>query len=480
MRAAVVMLAALVTAGACGDDGGGEAGGAFVSDERIVYSDGLHNENTAMIALDDRILLVFRGGESGQIGSDRAHLNVYASFDRGATWLKQAEVSANNLPDGRDIRDPSFVRFGGRLFMYAISRLPGGHYRDLLGRAWTVRSESTDGGATWSAPVNTFPEDDVWGFWRFAIRAHGGAETLYATGYNDGDTEVGLFRSDDGEAWEKVATIFEGYDDVPSETELAFFGEDDGTAVAIVRLDNQEILQDGQSAICTSQAPFLTWECGRRVETRFDGPIWLVHAIDGVERHFVFGRKHLPCTRKRTAIYELRGDLTDPASPVAVCEITEVKSSGDTAYTATAPLGGDRFLLAWYSSDVTRDVPWLEGQFTPSDIWMANVDLAQAPDGCAPPPAKAACPAPPLPAGGAAVDASGRYLVTVEPVIWPEQRMLFAAEVAVDLGASTLDVTLQPLDAVTHAPAGESWSASGVALAADGTFAANVANDVAV
>jgi hypothetical protein len=46
------------------------------------------------------------------------------------------------------------------------------------------------------------------------------------------------------------------------------------------------------------------------------------------------------------AVYELRGGLTDPAAPVTLCEIAELPSSGDTAYTAVAPLGGSRQLDA--------------------------------------------------------------------------------------------------------------------------------------
>src|SRR5262245_27041888 len=51
--------------------------GRFVDNQRIVYMDGLHNENTEMIRLGDRIVLVFRGGETGQVGSAKAHINVY-------------------------------------------------------------------------------------------------------------------------------------------------------------------------------------------------------------------------------------------------------------------------------------------------------------------------------------------------------------------------------------------------------------------
>ena len=100
---------------------------SFVANQRIVYSDGLHNENTEMIRFRNRILLVFRGGEEGQVGSSRAHINVYESRDHGRTFALLSEVDASNLPGGRDIRDPKLVEMNGRLFLYAISRVPGFH-----------------------------------------------------------------------------------------------------------------------------------------------------------------------------------------------------------------------------------------------------------------------------------------------------------------------------------------------------------------
>src|SRR5262249_49582018 len=82
-----IALLSIVLAG-CGDDNGSarsSMSGPVATDQRIVYSDGLHNENTEMISLDDRILLIFRGGEEGQIGSSRARINVYATTDGGET-----------------------------------------------------------------------------------------------------------------------------------------------------------------------------------------------------------------------------------------------------------------------------------------------------------------------------------------------------------------------------------------------------------
>ena len=472
LRATVALALALA--------GGGHAAD-FAADQRIVYSDGLHSENTEMTRLGGRILLIFRGGETGQIGSERARIKVFESRNRGRTFSLVSEVNANNLPGGRDIRDPKLVKLGGKLFMYAISRLPGFHYRDAGGQAWLIRAESTDGGRTWTPPARSFQDVDAggvetfWGFWRFTKRLYRDAgkrrRTLYATGYQDFDTAVGLFASDDGVTWEKRSTIISSYDDVPSEAELQFFGRNDETAVALVRLDNQDILADGQTAICTSHDPFDTWECGRRIEQRLDGPTWVVRRTRGHARSFVFARKHLPCTFKRTAIYELRGDLTDPAAPIEVCEIQELKSSGDTAYTSLAPLGRHRSLLAWYSSPVDRELPWFEGISSPSDIWLAEVDFKRAPTGCVHPAPERGCEQPPLPAGTVTFDVSGSHLLTLAPVIWPAQVLSFQADVEVH--GTSIDLALLPLEDGTKLPVGAPWIATNVALSAEGRFTAD-------
>lgn len=390
-------------------------------------------------------------------------------------------MNANTLPGGRDIRDPKLVEMGGSLFLYAISRVPGFHYRDLGGQAWTVRAESADGGRTWTSPVRTYQDIDAtavetfWGFWRYTkrryIKAGKHRRTLFATGYQDFDTAVGLFASDDGITWEKRSTIITSYNDVPSEAELKFFGKNHDTAVALVRLDNQDILAEGQTAICTSHDPFVTWECGRRIEQRLDGPTWVVRRVHGRVRHFVFARKHLPCTFKRTAIYELRGDLTDPGAAIEVCEIQELKSSGDTAYTSLAPLSRNRPLLAWYSNPVDQELPWFQGISSPSDIWLATVDFTRAPAGCVHPPTEHGCEPPPLPADTAPFDVTGAHLLTLAPVIWPAQVLSFRADAQVH--AASLDLTLQPLDEVSKVPVGAPWTATDVAISADGRFTAD-------
>jgi hypothetical protein len=62
MRLASVALV-IILAGA---KESGAAAASFATHQRIVYSDGLHNENTAMIRFHGRILLAFRGGEEAR------------------------------------------------------------------------------------------------------------------------------------------------------------------------------------------------------------------------------------------------------------------------------------------------------------------------------------------------------------------------------------------------------------------------------
>jgi hypothetical protein len=287
---------------------------------------------------------------------------VWRSSDLGDTFEKVAEIF---MPD-RDIRDPKFVIQDGRLVIYACSRIPGGHVRDEGGLAWAVRTETADG-VHWSAPVRIY--DEKWCFWREVF--HDGL--WYATAYNDGDVQVAFLSSPDGIAWTPVSLIYDSFDDVPTEAELHFYGD---IAVSLVRLDNgATLLDEGHTAICVARKPWTAWDCGRKLDKRLDGPVWFTHR----DREIVIARKHLPETYKRTAVYELHGDLTDPKAAITLEELAELRSAGDTAYVGAALIGGDQYLVSWYSSDLADDPIWLVGMFSPSDIWLAWLDLSKPP-----------------------------------------------------------------------------------------------------
>jgi hypothetical protein len=82
-----------------------------------------------------------------------------------------------------------------------------------------------------------------------------------------------------------------------------------------------------------------------------------------------------PEGRKRTALYELTGDLD--GGDLSIVGRGELPSAGDTAYAGVAPIDRDRFLLTWYSSPVAADPPWILAAFGPTDIWQATLDLSQ-------------------------------------------------------------------------------------------------------
>src|SRR5262249_29434107 len=146
---------------------------------------------------------------------------------------------------------------------------------------------------------------------------------------------------DGGKTFTRLGSVLAAPGQVPSEAELNFLGPDQSVAVSLVRLDNQGLLEDGQTAICVKRGSWLgffgNFDCRRRLEQRLDGPSRIFEAAG---RKFVIARKHLACTRKRTALYELRGDLTDPAAPIQLLEVAELPSNGDTAYAAVSPVPG--------------------------------------------------------------------------------------------------------------------------------------------
>jgi len=110
---------------------------------------------------------------------------------------------------------------------------------------------------------------------------------------------------------------------------------------------------------------------------RLDGPV----AFPWAGRLFVIARKHLrgEGIRKRTALYQLRGDLE--RGPLRIVEHGELPSAGDTSYAGVAPLGGSRFLLSWYSSPLAQDPNRLVGFGGRTDIWTAVIDLSRLPRG---------------------------------------------------------------------------------------------------
>ena len=75
-------LAAVIALAGCSSDpapattasAGPKPTTGLVSNQRIAYSDGLHNENSDLASWNNRTWLVFRGGETSQVGTPKARL----------------------------------------------------------------------------------------------------------------------------------------------------------------------------------------------------------------------------------------------------------------------------------------------------------------------------------------------------------------------------------------------------------------------
>lgn len=425
----------------------------FIRDVAVVYENGdEHAENVELHLLPSKqMLLAFRAGGTGQAETGTARIRIFRFDPLTYAGTLASDVAPAPSDPVRGIRDPKLYEWNGELRLGAISRVAGFPIRDLLADTQTVVATSHDQGSTFDvpAPVELKHTQSPFGFWRYVVRhSFFGGHTIYATGYDDGDLEAAYFGSfDGGKTFVKLGSILNAPAQVPSEAELNFLGEHGEVAVSLVRLDNQGLLEDGQTAVCVKHGSwfgfFGDFDCGRRLEQRLDGPS-RVFEVDG--RTFVVARKHLACTRKRTALYEIRGDLADPRSRIRLFEVAELPSNGDTAYAAVAPIPGKhgQFVVAWYSTPLGADIPWLPAQFGPSWVLAATLDFVKydpsiavkvGPD--------ARCPSQPLPKAARA-DVQGPFLLSVGPTFFPELPAVFLAQASTS--GPKLTLALQAVD----------------------------------
>jgi hypothetical protein len=379
---ALALLAALVSGSTPSD---ADAAGWLRSPQIVVPSDlqnqdcrtGVckHNENTDLTRWKGSIYFVHRTAGSQVLGPNSS-LRVYRSRDDGRTFKLQAIIPA---PIDRDIRDPSFYKVGERLYIKAITRLPGFALRDTGAGSISVETRSKDG-RKWSTPRPIGPEG--WGFWR--VVEHDGV--YYSAAYQDGDLQVVLYRSTDGRNWMAGPPVYGVSADTPLETELVF-SPSGKRMLALVRMDGNDSELFGnqgrlRTKVCWARKPYTTFSCPQELNgVRLDGPV----AFYWGKRLFVIARKHLQGTdfHKRTALYEITGDLE--GGPIGIREWGELPSAGDTSYAGVARLGRARFLATWYSSPVAEDPSWLVGFAGPTDIWQATLDLSRLPKPPPPP-----------------------------------------------------------------------------------------------
>ena len=319
-------------------------------------ADGLHNSNTDLIFWRGSFYLV-HAASPFHMGSKQCRLIVRRAPD-ARTWDKVAELGIA----GEDIRDPKFAAIGDRLFLYALPN------KGLKATPYgTVYSYSADG-TTW-APFETIAQPG-WLFWRPKTRDE---KTWYVPAYWRTHGKSVLLSSADGVNWSVVSQIHDGEGN--DETDLEFLP--DGRMLCTARLevtpDNPQGNRDASTLIAVAPPPYCEWSKTRSRLTRLDGPALFAHAgrVFAVARYQpgrrgAFTQLGSMWSRKRTSLFLVTQNR--------LVHLSDLPSAGDTSYAGTVLREGFLY-VSYYTSDVTRDYPWIVGMLLSSDIRMARISL---------------------------------------------------------------------------------------------------------
>lgn len=324
-----------------------------------VVKDGWHNSNTDMIYWKGAFYLI-HAASPFHFGSPNCHLKLWRSAD-AQHWELLARFSA--APE--DIRDPKFAPIAGKLYLYVLLN------RTFNPEPYTTAFSCSEDGENWTPLHNIQPEG--WLFWRPKSRD---GKTWYVPAYWWEHGESILLRSNDGENWEMVSTIYQG--DRNDETDIEFFP--DGRMLATARLEFSEDYVQGDPQGCTlittATPPYTNWTIGTKSPvTRLDGPC--LFAYNG--KIYAVGRyqpiKDRPFSypgsifsRKRTSLF-----LVEESRLVY---LGDLPSAGDTSYGAVVQKDRELY-IEYYTSPIQKDYPWVIGMLCPSEIRMVCLSLPE-------------------------------------------------------------------------------------------------------
>lgn len=323
-----------------------------VSGIRRAFHDGHHNAFTDLCRFRGRLYLTFRSCPDGHMVHPTSCVIILCSEDAGTTWREVHRFSVRH----RDTRDPHFLIFRDRLFVYTgtwysgETTIPIADYDLNLHLGYAAWS---DDGLKWHSPVML---EGTFGHYIWRAAALG--DRAYLCGRRKPEFEVKargepreveslMLESEDGLIW-RQKTVFQ-----PSTgDETAFLFDEKGRGLAIARHG------EGKAAgLLRASSPAGPWE-------RFDlgipvgGPLLTQWA----GRYVVGGRKTANGTGPKTSLYWLANDR--------LTEFAELPSAGDNSYPGLVPLSDTRALVSWYSSH-EQD----ENGRTFTAIYLAELEL---------------------------------------------------------------------------------------------------------
>ncbi len=322
-----------------------------VTNVRRVFHNGEHNAFTDLIRWKGKFWLTFRSCPDGHMVHPTSKVIVLSSSDT-KEWKEEYNFSVPK----RDVRDPHFLIFKEKLFIYAGTwfsgdgPLPRDEYDLNRHLGYAVWSED---GETWNDPRQL---EGTYGHYIWKAATYDGKAYLcgrrkkaYSSGV--GETKIvqsALLESDDGLIWRFKSLFQENRGD-----ETAFLFEEDGSLLAVSRTSGGEPAQ-----LVRSKTPFSEW-------TRKDFPFYIggPHLAKWGDRYFVGGRRNSKKGPK-TGLFWLVGD--------ELKSFAILPSGGDNSYPGFVALDDKHGVVSWYSSHEKDD----EGK-TITAIYMADLEIEE-------------------------------------------------------------------------------------------------------
>ncbi|HNV00724.1 MAG: hypothetical protein KA191_04830 [Verrucomicrobia bacterium] len=301
-----------------------------VTSVRRVFHNGEHNAFTDLVRFKGRLFLTFRSCPDGHSVHPTASILILASDDDGRQWKQVHRFRVAH----RDTRDPHFLVFQDKLFVYTGTWYSGP--TTLPPKDWDLNlhlgyAAWSQDGVQWHSPIlleGTFGHY-IWRAGAFGGKAYlcGRRKIGFAVGPKGEGREVEslMLESDDGLIWRKRAVFQEIAGD-----ETAFLFEPDGRVLGIGR-------RHGTAQLLRSAPPYKRWD-RLDLDRSIGGPM----LVKWGDRCLVGGRDSTPDRGPKTALWWLVGDRLHPCA--------ELPSGGDNSYSGFVELDGGRALLSYYSS----------------------------------------------------------------------------------------------------------------------------------
>jgi hypothetical protein len=323
-----------------------------VTNVRRVFYNGQHNAFTDLVRFKGSFYLAFRSCPDGHMVHPTSSIIILSSKDT-KQWKQVHQFGVEK----RDTRDPHFLVFKGKLFVYTGTWYSG---------ETTLKSEDYDlnkhlgyaawsqDGVSWHSPImleGTFGHY-IWRADTFGGKAYlcGRRKKNFAVApRGEGPlVESAMLESDDGLIWRYRALFQETRGD-----ETAFLFEPDGSIIAIGRRGSDK------AQLLRSKPPYTMWQ--RKELDRYIGGPLLARWGD---RYVVGGRKNTADRGPRTSMCWLAGDQLH--------EFAELPSGGDCSYPGFVELSPNHAVVSWYSSHEKDS----DGK-TITAIYMADLETVE-------------------------------------------------------------------------------------------------------